>query len=97
VIWAKRIGFMLLLSFIAFAMDYIMHKPAGDYCKSPSECRSRLCASGGYCTKRCRSDADCPNGFQCRESRVFTNKLESELAAQGADLKSGKLEKLCLQ
>jgi hypothetical protein len=97
VIWAKRIGLMLLLSLLAFGIDYVMHKPAGDYCKSPSECRSRLCANGGYCTQRCRGDENCPTGFYCRESKVFTNKMESELAAQGVDLKGGTLEKLCLQ
>src|SRR5438552_5666050 len=60
-----------------------MHKPAGYYCKNPSHCRSRLFASGGYCTKHCETDSDCPNGFYCRESKVYTNKLDLELAGEG--------------
>ena len=93
---AKRIALLLVLGALAAGIDYVIHKPAGAYCKSPSECRSRLCSSGGYCSKRCKLDGDCPSGFVCRESKVFTNKLDSELAAGGVDVK-GSLEKLCVQ
>ena len=93
----KRVALLLALGAIAAGVDFVMHKPAGAYCTSPSECRSRLCASGGYCSKRCKADGDCPTGFVCRESKVYTNKLDSELAASGVDVKGGTVERLCLQ
>src|SRR5437764_14083008 len=90
----KRVALLLALGAIAAGIDYVMHEPAGAYCKSPSQCRSRLCASGGYCTKHCKLDQDCPTGFYCRESKVFTNKLDSELAAEGVNIKGGTVERL---
>ncbi len=82
------------LAGIVIGADYMIHKPVGDRCKSASECRSRTCAGDGYCTKRCNDDASCPSGYTCRASKVYTNRMDLELAAEGVDL-GGKAERLC--
>ena len=93
--WLLRAAAVLVCAGFAVGFDHFTHKPAGDYCKSPSECRSRLCSSAGYCTKHCKLDGDCPPGFACRASKVYTNPLDVELAGEGVDVKGGTSEMLC--
>ena len=45
--------------------------PVGDACAVPADCVSNQCIADGqgtYCTRQCKAEAPCPDGFTCDEA-----------------------------
>jgi hypothetical protein len=96
----RQLVLIPLLAMIALVMttafDHIFRKPFGESCQSAGDCRSRLCSSGGFCTKYCR-DGKCPDGFQCVESVVSVSSLALRDARAGIPVRGNSTAKICQQ